>query len=241
MNRLYLIALIFLVLPSISFGQMLSDPLVRSGNDRITVEGGFAKSKVEYDLRSVKEIDRTWLFGDLGFGVTASTDIFGTVGISLKSKYEGTSLDGQGLMIGGGTRSNVYSKGSLNLSIHAQASYIDETFKGSVYYVPTGEDVGDAKIDFDVFEILFGGLVSYQIQPKFALYGGLELIPYSDGDAKATANIETYKANASSDVERSDIFNLRLGAQALLGEVKIHPYMIIFGETTFGIAASVKL
>lgn len=225
----------------ICFGQMLADPVIRSGTDKLTVDGGFAKSKVDYDLRSTRNIARTWIFSDLGYGITPSTDIFGMFGISLKSKYDDTAMTGKGFMLGGGGRAHFYAKGNLNVSVHGQVSYIDETFKGNLYYIPTGQDVGDATIDFDVFEMLFGGTASFQVQPKFSIYGGLELVPYSDGTAKAKATVNLYEGKASADVERSNIFNLRIGASFLLDEVKIHPFVIFVGETTFGIAASIKL
>ncbi len=226
---------------SICFGQMLSNPTIHSGTDNLTIDGGFAKSKADYELRSTRNIDRAWIFSDLGYGMTPNTDIFGMVGISLKSKYDDTSVTGKGFMFGGGGRAQLYKKGNLNLWVHSQASYISETFKGTLYYIPTGQDVGDVTIDFDVFELLLGGIASYQVQTRFSIYGGLELVPYSDGTAKAKATVNLYQGKASTDVERSNIINLRIGARFLLDQVVIHPFVIFVGETTFGIAASIKL
>ncbi|MFW7379718.1 MAG: hypothetical protein ACOH5I_12975 [Oligoflexus sp.] len=90
-----------------------------------------------------------------------------------------------------------------------------------------------ADLEFTVTEIKFGGLMIHRMQ-NLALYGGLELVLYSDGSLENN--------NFSTDIERDDRLNVRLGSSfALAPTVDLRLDLFLIGEQTLLFGADFQL
>jgi hypothetical protein len=68
------------------------------------------------------------------------------------------------------------------------------------------------------------------VTPTVSAYGGAELLLLNDGE------VESDPGDGDSDLERDDIFNLKLGANIAVDSLTIRPEATLFGEQTFLLA-----
>jgi len=88
-------------------------------------------------------------------------------------------------------------------------------------------------IDLTLTELKIGGLIMHDVR-EFSIYGGLEVVAYSNGDY----DIE----NFSGDVKRDDRLNLRLGALFnATPAVDLRADLLLLGEQTILLACDFAL
>lgn len=211
--------------------QMVVNPSTLSSAKKTQVGASFATSTTDYELRSSREIKRKILSADFSTGVSPDLAVIGQVGMTFDGEWEALDdVEGDGYIVGAGLSSELYSSSSMSFKGFGMLTYISEEFKGDVS--SQGYDV-DTTIDLDVTELHLGGVATYKASPKVQPYAGLELIPYSDGDAKVKAKLGGYSASESEDIERDDSLNIRLGANFVLNSLTLSPQIVIASEETF--------
>lgn len=134
---------------------------------------------------------------------------FLTVGFINKSTVESRGWEGDGTALGLGVRQEVWHQDANGATLYGAFNYFKEEYDIGVSepapmnaspddpsYNPLSDLSG--KVEFEGKEISVGGVLSHRAE-KFTLYGGLEIVPYSDLDLEGVS------------VDRSDIFTLRAG------------------------------
>jgi hypothetical protein len=167
-------------------------------------------SEIEYELDGGGdgEIERTILGGAFGFGLGPRLDLYIEGGYIVEAELENGSDDGDGFLIGSGIRGIIYKE-----------NHFEFFGKGGVRYIT--EDYGSS-IDGDIFELELAGVARYAVRNKLGVYGGVDLIPYSDGE------IEIGRGDA--DIERDDLIGLRFGVEGTVNSVILNAEVALVSE-----------
>src|SRR5690606_4162026 len=128
-----------------------------------------------------------------------------------EAELEDFDDDDDGIPIGGGLRGAIYTE--RQVSVHA---------RGGFRYIR--EDYGPGAAG-DLLELETGIVARYALSDRFGAYGGVDLVPYSDGEVEA--------GPADTDIERDDIIGLRLGADFRLDPVVINAEFGLISEDSF--------
>ncbi|MBQ49707.1 MAG: hypothetical protein CMP10_20165 [Zetaproteobacteria bacterium] len=203
-----------------SYSEVLINPSWVNKTGKINFGGNFVTSEVEYEIENLsRDIERKIVGFEAGVPIDGKTDAVFQFGLVNEADYENVNEDGDGYIFGAGFRRLLVSRGTLNvigygvLTINKEE--VDSVSNGIKY-----------KSDFDLTE-LQGGIVGVvQLEPLLSIYGGGEIIPYSNGSIKIT---NTPKI----DYEREDALNLRIGAQYLLdGLIGLRGELALMSEET---------
>lgn len=214
-----------------AYAQMYATSVPQVSDARSAGFLGIAKTKIDYELRSDIEVERMVIFGGMDYGLGKDTDLVFQAGFIVDSEYDDTELDGSGFMAGGGVRSRFFREGRMSASGHAFMNYLTEEFEGG-YQV--GAVKSDVTLEVSLLEFHVGATATFAATPAFHLFGGLELVPISDGDADLKFKSGVNTGSTDTNVERDDIMNLRLGAIIKTESIDLSPFLIFAGETTFG-------
>ena len=204
-----------------AFAEILYNPALTLGPDRLAAGGSFTKSKVEMEARTSFDIERSFFAGEFHYGIDSDLRVLGQMGLSNKVEYE-NSDSGDGYLFGVGAAMQVHRSGPTKFVLHGVLNYISEDFSSG-------------NVDATLVEIHSGLLAVHTMKNNFEVYGGLDLIPYSDGDIKPTGSSRV-------SMERDDLFNLRLGAQFLpTPQTAINISLALISETTIHAGIVFKL
>jgi len=224
MRRLSVL-LLCLIAPPQAYAEMLVSPVARGNAGGTHVSGVFVNSDVEYDTDGADpDIERSILGVEFGYGLSADTDFVAQLGFIIDSEIDYFDEDGSGLLFGAGVRSNFYRDGQMSVHGFGVFSYQAEKFE----YEILGEDI---ELKVNTWEVHAGSVASYAATPTIRPYGGAELILIDDG------KIEVDPGSTDDDIERDDIFNLKLGCNFAVNTWDLRPEVTLFGEQTFLIAA----
>ena len=202
-----------------------------------------------------KEADRTVLSGYGAVGLTDWLDLFASGGYIINS--DGIwHTDASGFVIAGGARAELWKRDNFSLMGYAQASYLSEeyeeedwyhyvrsgsfgggTFTSDTYSQNPPNDGGPYEIvgldaSATLTELALGFLWRYELD-KLALYGGIELVPVSDGEMKSDL------LDSKSDFERTGMFGIRGGATyRVRDDMFLRGEVTLVGEQTFNLGLS---
>lgn len=205
------------------FAQALVDPVNTTRGRGTRVEGSFAVSEIGYERDNfTTTYDRKLLGVSLNMGINPMIDFVGQFGLILDGKIEDTNADGDGYNLGFGLNANVYNKGRLSMNALGVFVYQKETYKS-----------GNAKFDTTNKELHLGGIADFHATKNVGIYGGLILVPMSDGETKA--------GSVTASFEREDLLNVVLGATFDFDNITIRPQLTIMGEEAFTIGVSSRI
>jgi len=169
---------------SSAFAELLIDPVSSLQAHQSSLGLSFSKSKIDYDLGKNYEVERK-IVGFYGqFAMKDALAAFAHFGVISDVEYERIEGDGDGHMIGVGLRGTAYRQDKLDIIAFGTVNMIDE--KISDIKKISGLSVEGAGIKFksNLTELEAGALATYHTTPTFQVYGGLAMVPYSDGDSK---------------------------------------------------------
>lgn len=183
------------------------------------------------------------LLQDTSYETSSSFDVEGNLlAVGYKSALNNKfSLGGGlGLMFDGeiGSGPQIGDGNGFRLFLEGQ---FDITQKGATTFAGTFALTRDQfnfsenniEVDFEITEIKIGGLAIHRVR-EFSLYGGLEVVLYSDGTLES--------GGFEADAERDDRLNLRLGAAfAVDRELDIRADLLLLGEQTLLFAVDYKI
>lgn len=263
MNRAPL--LIFAAALSIAFcawsanAQLIADPVGITEVGYFEGGGMVMRSAIKYEE---EEITRNIAGGYCIYGLNDYIDIYGSLGVSTSVEPEGWDESGHGWMMALGTRGFIWGSGPLSIYAYGQLQYLAEDYgeysekfdDGDIYQKATVE------VEASLVELLAGAMAEYAVSEQFTLYGGLELIPFSDGEAEASMDydlhvddegmtsvehiaaetIEAIGFEESYDVKRDIPAVVRGGAKFNIGNWSLRGEIALGGEIAFGIGAGIK-
>lgn len=169
------------------------------------------------------EVERKIIGGNLAFSLNNKVDVFATAGYIFDAEYEDTQLDSDGgLHAGGGIRANVYKQGKLSVNVYGQLDYLifDK-------FTSNGTDV-----ELSGFDITGGGIVNYGLTRVVSLWGGIEIIPFSDYESEV--------GSSKTDFERADFLGIRLGANFGLESWTLRVELAFAGEQALVFSGSTR-
>jgi hypothetical protein len=175
-------------------------------------------SKVEYTDKNdnLFEIERKTIGLGLVYKINPSVGLLFQAGHTMKAEYKDSNLeDGKGYMLGAGANFLMYRHNKLSLLGYGLFNYVSDEYKPNV--------------EMNVTDIHLGLLTAIRGNNVVTFYAGLDFVPYSEGEIK----YKKYK----KDVERDDMFNLKLGFDFTLPGVNLKPEVTLIGEKTFTLSA----
>ncbi len=181
-----------------------------------------AFSDVDYDNEKAygnTTIERTILAGSFAMKASSDFDFMGQFGFIMDSEFEGVDKDGSGFMFGAGIRTDVFPEGRAKVNAYGLFNYLSEKYS-------------DIDLDVSIIELHLGATMNYALNYKFQPFFGLELVPFSDGEAKM--------GDYSGDFERDDLFNLKFGATMNLDKVNLQASLTAMAEQTFALSALMR-
>lgn len=220
MNQFYFVFGLSLFLSTGLFAQSIVNPAYKLGQSQIGLDFGFSFSDIEYegDNGGQVDIDRKTLAAAVAFGMNPYTDIVFQAGMIFESDFEGD--DDQGFLFGGGVRGLVYEEDQIKVYGLGELIYVLE-------------DYGD-NLEGSHLAINLEANVRWSPNERVDIYGGIGLVPFSDGEVEA--------GGADFDIERDDLFSIRIGASFAFGNnFFVRPDVKIVGEQTFTLAAGKAL
>lgn len=198
----------------VTYAELLVDPSQKADRGGLEVGGIFMYSDVEYEIWDIK---RLIAGGYAAYGLNEIIDIYTGVGYIIDADPSGWPDRDSGFILAGGVRALVYENDPMAVIVYSQLGYITEDY-GTAHYSADGT----------LLELTFGGIFKYILNDQLSFYGGLELIPYSDGEVDFSGR------SANFDLERDKIVTVRGGATYHLDEnIWFRGGLAVGSETTF--------
>lgn len=197
--------------------QMLSNAIIYN---RSNYYGGLSFTDIDY--KSHTNINNKIIFGGANLDLYNNTNLFTHVGFIYDSSIDSLD-DGKGIILGLGLKelSIKYNKPhNIHINIYGLVNCTMLNFKKSLI-----------KLDLSIMDLHIGGIAYfYKFSQSFIPYGGLEIIPYSNGTVKSNS----YK----EDIERDDLINFKIGGTLKLETFQLRLGVTLIGEQTFILAIS---
>lgn len=195
--------------------ELLTNPVAKSPVGKVEVTALFSTSSVTYDLEGVNgDVDRTFLGASGAYGLSDKLDIYGAFALITEAELENSSGD-SGTALAFGIRGTLPVKAQVKVQGYAQLLIIDEDYNNTV----SGKDTA----------LSIGAVVVKKVD-NVTLYGGPELVLYSDGKVSG--------GGGHADTERDDILGLRGGAVFDVGGLDVGLGLAIMHESGFTLSAS---
>jgi len=224
-----------------SHGQLLIDPIGKADPGKVEGMAGAGLFEADYEgnfnrTSTDGEIKRRYLFGGLALGVNDVVDLVLCGAFILQSEIEFFDHDDSGFIVGGGLRSRVWQRGSSALHAYGQVSYVDEDYGRE----PILGELANIEESTTGVEVLIGALYATSFD-ALTLYGGVEIVPYSDGEldirVSGAGAADFFDETATIDLEREEIVSIKLGGEVQLGSVRLQADATLIGEQTIRVAA----
>lgn len=212
-----------LLYPGFASSQVLVDTI--SLNSDLSLGPVLSFSKVEYknENDSTFEVKRKTLGLGLVYKVNPDVGVLFQAAHTLDAEFENSDLDdGEGYMLGTGVNFVMYNQGKLSLLGYGLINYVNDTY-----------DKFKPKHEMDVTDIHLGMLMAVKANRTVTFYGGLELIPYSEGSIK--------RGKYETDIERDEMLNLKLGLDFTFPNMNLKPEVTLIGEKTFTVSAGFNI
>ncbi len=188
------------------------------------VGGDLALSDMDYEMDDAAfggdddfSVDRTLLTGEIAYALSPRVDLLGQAGFIADSDIDGVDPDGKGFIVGVGVRGLAYQSGRMRVSPYGLLSYQSESY-----------DDDDYNVEMTTHDLHVGGVVSFAVNDVVHPYGGVELVPISDGEVEVSVG----RVDFSEDVEREDPLNLKVGSEFLLDALTMRAEATVIGEST---------
>lgn len=201
-----------------AYGQILVDTTLVDKD--LGIGGALSLSKVDYKNESddIFTVKRKTLGLTLNHKLDQNISLLAQLGYNFESQLEKTEYEGTGYMAGVGVNLRLYQGSRLSFLTYGLLNYVADHFERPNYTT-----------DFEIIDIHLGGLMLIRASSLVSLYGGIDLIPYSDGTIG-----KTVKAN----IKRDKAVNLKLGLEFTTPSVAIRPEVTLIGEKTITIGAT---
>lgn len=193
MHKLRILAVLPFLFATSASAQILVDHQTNAGSGGFLLTPALSFSEIEYDIDGggEAEIERTLIGVALAYGLHPSFDIYGEAAYIAEAEFENARGDGEGLLVGAGFDGEFYRSGRLQLR-----------WLGGIHLI--SEDYGSGT-DGDLFEVLLGASARGQLTPEFGLYGGLDIVPVSEGEIDP-------RRGGDIDFDRDNRVGIRFGA-----------------------------
>lgn len=210
-----------LIVSSTASAQLIVNPADVLGQGQFAIEPALLISEIEYDEDQGNggDIERTALAVSAAHGVTEKLDIYGEFGYTLEAEADDISGDGDGFIFGAGIRGLMYQADVISFRGVLGGRYIDEDYGSGV--------------DGNLFEIYGTTLVHADLNNSFSLYGGLDIIPFSDGELEF--------GSFDSDIERDNFLGIRFGANYRIDSMLLRAEAAVIGQQTLILSAGFRL
>jgi hypothetical protein len=215
----------------ISSAQMLIPVNPNVANEPLRyASGGFGSFKSDYEYRGDDfYIKRTMLFGTFSQKISDLVELVGFGGITTKAEFEEYAASGDGHFFGGGFRLTPWSEDGDSFVIGAQLMFIDEDYGTERFGSEFVDLSGKGR------EVALSAMYHRQLEGA-KLYGGLQVVPYSDLDIKireyGVFRRRAYDFTEKFNVERDDLFSIHVGGSVDVGKVELKLDVFFVGETT---------
>jgi hypothetical protein len=231
----WLVALTIITCCTVSTqAQLLINPSIKADYGLFDSEASFSFATVEYDGG---EVERKVLGGYVAYGIHDLLDVYGAGGLIFGAEPEDWGDSGEGFMLAIGTRCDVVQMEQLSINAYAQLQYLSEDYGSNSFSDPENPE---ASISIDaegnVTELVLGSVARLDITDQLSVYGGLELVPYSDGEAEADSSLDIDVA--SGDIERDKLLGLRGGVSYDFGSWWLRGELALLSEQTFTLGAA---
>jgi len=241
MRRLASLTLATILLVSLalsSSAQMIADPSSQAEAGVIEAGGAACISTVEYEDG---EIERKVVGAYGAYGVNDLFDVYGTLGFILDAEPEDWGDSDTGFLVAAGVRGYLLSFEEIDIRGYAQLQHIKEEYGSASASVPGAS--GSVSGEGEITELILGAVAEYGFTDALTAYGGVELIPYSDGEIEVSGSaeidlglgfggIETGSSD-SGDIERDSLIGVRGGVTYDLGGFWLRGEVAVLSETTF--------
>lgn len=213
----FFLCLIFL-LPSFASSQILVDPTIFDKD--LGIGGVLSLSKIDYKNENddVFSIKRKTLGLTLNHQLDSSISLLAGIGYNFESILEKTEYEGTGYMAQIGVNILLYRGNRLSFLTYGLLNYVLDHFEKPNYAT-----------DFEIIDLHLGGLMFLKASSLVGLYGGIDLIPYSDG---------TIGKKVKATIKRDKAVNLKLGLEFTTPKVAIRPEVTLIGEKTITVGAT---
>lgn len=197
--------------------QVLVAPQVVAPEGRLDVDAVLSLSEIEYDFDrgGDGEVERSILGAALGYGLGPNLNLYGELGYILEAELEHSDDDGDGVLLGGGVRGQLYQQNKFTLNGFGGLRLIFE-------------DYGDGA-DGELLEIPLGLLGRYAVHRDFGLYGGVDVVPISEGELDVPGG--------DRDFDRDNPLGLRFGVDFALEPVLLNAEVAVISEEAFTLRA----
>lgn len=198
---------------------LLADPSSSNGDGRTKAAGVFVSSEIEYETDdSDFDVERKILGLELSHGLSRQADLIAQLGFIMDTEVEQIREDGDGFLFGGGARFEFAQSGTMRVLGFGLLSYQTEEIKD-----------GSFKLELDTYELHTGAVTAFHVSRTIVPYAGIDVILFDDGEAKSSFG----GSSSEEDIERDDMFSLKLGANINLASASLRPEVTILGEQTF--------
>jgi hypothetical protein len=191
-----------------------------TNNSNFGIGPSLSLSEIDYKNEddNVFGVERNTIGLGVVGGITRNVSLLFQAGHTYESKFNESKLEGEGYMFGGGIGFEMYSHKRVTMVGYGLLNYVSDTYKLKNHR-PKKE------IKMTVTDLHLGWITLLRANQYISLFGGLDLVPYSDGKI-------TYR-DYELEVERDDLVNLKLGMSFDLPSVTIKPEVTLIGEKTF--------
>jgi hypothetical protein len=214
------VAIAGLALQITAHAQVLSTTGYVIPEGRSGVGAVFASSDVDMEVENNidADIERKILGAIFEHGIADSMAIFAHIGLS--TDVEIGRADGDGFTLGVGAKYRFYHEDRVKIIGYGAFNRFDD-------------DVEYLNIESEVTlnELHMGGVGVYEINPSVEAYGGLEIVPYSNGEVDSEGSAIDY------DIERDDLVSLKLGANVYVKGFVLRPEFTLLSEQTLALSA----
>jgi hypothetical protein len=201
-----------------AYGQILVDTTLVDRD--LGIGGALSLSKIDYKTENddIFTVKRKTLGLTLNHRLDQNISLLAQLGYNFESILEKTEYEGSGYMAGVGVNLRLYQGNRLSFLAYGLLNFISDHFTKPNY-----------STDFENIDIHLGGLMFIRASSLVGLYGGIDLIPYSEG---------TIGKKIKTNIKRDKAVNLKLGLEFTTPSVAIRPEITLIGEKTITVGAT---
>lgn len=176
----------------------------------VALNAAVSFSEIEYDgdRGSEGDVERSIIGLGLTLPLSSIVELYGEFGYIAEADLQETRGDGDGFLVGGGLRGTLLRRDRLSLLGRGGFRFITE-------------DYGSG-LDADIGEVDLGLTARFAANRDLGLYGGLDFIPYSDGELDTGAG--------DVDFDRDKRIGLRFGADYKIQSVTLNGEFSLISE-----------
>jgi len=171
------------------------------------------KSKIDWEYKNFEmEIERKFIGVGVANSIGNSINLYGSLNYIYDGEVNHEDFNAlnydSGFFTNIGVKMNSYNENKISVFVYGQINYIfSDDWSYSDYQA-------DFKFENSGIELSVGAYGKYSIDKAFSIFGGLELVPYSDIEGELIEDIKNGgRISYSDDYERESFFSLKIGAE----------------------------